>query len=1077
MSCIIDNRSFMWRVLLVLGGAVVVGNQLPAQSLVLASGQGQMVLDHFRSNAPMVVQARDAAGHPAQHVNVSWAITQGIGTLIGATTETDANGYASTDMVGSISQTGTSYTTTTVTASSTSGTVNFVITTIGGSPLLQLVTPEISSTITAKSGSTVPGAVVARVFSQTGFNAGSPIPNVGVRLVDADNPTGPVPAACNGTAGIVLTDQNGTATCDMFVTGSTGMTRLSAFAGDYQYSPSFLLQVTAGASCTYALSATSQLFGPAGGSGTVNVIAAAGCGWSATSNSAFIAITAGATGTGNGTVTYAVGGTSASRSGTMIIAGQTFTVNQNAGTVPGGLAITSASNLPPGTVGALYSTTLTATGGQTPYTWSISGGSLPPGLALTPSTGAIGGTPITAATYNFSATVRDSVGTTQSQPFAIIVSGGGSTTGFRITNASFPNGVVGSAYQQLLATAGGCQTPFSPSPSFTVTSGSLPTGLSIQTNNLDTSRSIVGTAAASGTFSFTLTARDGCGNTASASFTILVGATPGSLLMTANPASVAFTVQLGVANSPATQTVAINASGGTLTFTATVATASGGSWLISTPASGSTPGNLTAGVANFSTLKAGTYTGSITIASQASNAPVVVQVNLTVLAAATLSISPTAFAVSQAATTGSNVTNQKIVLANGTGSVHFSAFASTSNGGKWLTVSPIGGDTPATITASIESGGLAPDTYFGTITIAPTSGGNQIIAVTLTVTSPAAALVAQPAPVAFTYQQGATPPVAQMVAVTSTGAKLNVAASVSTQSGGNWLFVDPPTASTAANLAVTVNPAGLAPGTYTGKLVINAADASVTALTIAVSLTVSQSPPTLAAVTNAASFSPGPVAPGEIVTLFGAAIGPTNLAKLQLTESGKLDTTVSDTQVLFDGFLAPVVYTSSGQVSVIVPYEVAGNSTANVQVQYLGVRSNTLMVRVIESAPGIFTLDSSGQGAILNEDSSINSSGNGAEPGSVVSIFATGEGQTDPGGVDGVVTGDLLRKPRLGVTVQIGGQNADVLYAGAAPGQPAGLLQVNARVPANVARGSAAPVAVTVGNASSQAGVTVAIKP
>jgi len=171
------------------------------------------------------------------------------------------------------------------------------------------------------------------------------------------------------------------------------------------------------------------------------------------------------------------------------------------------------------------------------------------------------------------------------------------------------------------------------------------------------------------------------------------------------------------------------------------------------------------------------------------------------------------------------------------------------------------------------------------------------------------------------------------------------------------------------------------------------------------------------------------------------------------------------------------VYTSAGQVSVVVPYEVAGNASTNVQLQYLGTRSNVLSFLVTDSAPGIFTLDMSGQGAILNQDFSINSAQNGAVPGSIVSIYATGEGQTDPGGLDGIITGSLLRKPRLNVSVQIGGQDADVLYAGAAPGQLAGLLQVNARVPLGVARGVAVPVSIAIGSASSQAGVTVAIKP
>ena len=90
-------------------------------------------------------------------------------------------------------------------------------------------------------------------------------------------------------------------------------------------------------------------------------------------------------------------------------------------------------------------------------------------------------------------------------------------------------------------------------------------------------------------------------------------------------------------------------------------------------------------------------------------------------------------------------------------------------------------------------------------------------------------------------------------------------------------------------------------------------------------------------------------------------------------------------------------------------------------------------------------------------------------------MFATGEGQTDPEGVDGRLAGDVLPKPRAPVSVQIGGLPAEVLYAGAAPGLVAGVLQVNAKVPDGAASG-AVPLLLTVGNATSPGGVTVAVQ-
>jgi uncharacterized protein (TIGR03437 family) len=184
------------------------------------------------------------------------------------------------------------------------------------------------------------------------------------------------------------------------------------------------------------------------------------------------------------------------------------------------------------------------------------------------------------------------------------------------------------------------------------------------------------------------------------------------------------------------------------------------------------------------------------------------------------------------------------------------------------------------------------------------------------------------------------------------------------------------------------------------------------------------------------------------------------------------------TQVFFDGYPAPILYSSATQVSVIVPYEVAGSLTTSMLIQYQGLSSNRLTLPVLASLPGIFTMGSlgSGQGAIVNQDNTINSRQNGADPGSIVSIFATGGGQTNPPNVDGSLPTDA-RLTELPVKVQIAGENAEVIYAGTAPGEPAGILQVNVRIPADVARGTNVPVLITVGASTSQSGVTLAIKP
>jgi uncharacterized protein (TIGR03437 family) len=246
-----------------------------------------------------------------------------------------------------------------------------------------------------------------------------------------------------------------------------------------------------------------------------------------------------------------------------------------------------------------------------------------------------------------------------------------------------------------------------------------------------------------------------------------------------------------------------------------------------------------------------------------------------------------------------------------------------------------------------------------------------------------------------------------------------------------------------------------------------------------VAAAVAASSPVLSGVVNAASYSVGAVSPGEMVTLFGSGMGPATLAGLSLDSSGKVSTAVAGTRVLFDGTPSPILYTSSSQVSVIVPYAVANRAVTQVAVEYLGVLSAASALTVAPAAPGIFTADSSGkgQGAVLNQDNSLNSALNPAGVGSVAILYATGEGQTNPPGDDGrLALGPTYPVPQLQVTATISGLTAQVLYAGAAPGEVAGFLQVNVVVPAGVTTGDA-PVVLTIGGTPSQTGVTLAVGP
>lgn len=135
-------------------------------------------------------------------------------------------------------------------------------------------------------------------------------------------------------------------------------------------------------------------------------------------------------------------------------------------------------------------------------------------------------------------------------------------------------------------------------------------------------------------------------------------------------------------------------------------------------------------------------------------------------------------------------------------------------------------------------------------------------------------------------------------------------------------------------------------------------------------------------------------------------------------------------------------------------------------------------ISVVPSAPGVFTADSTGTGpaAALNQDGQLHTAQNPARAGDIIVLYATGEGQTSPPGVDGALSDFPYPAPIQKVSVTIGGFDAAILYAGAAPGQIAGLMQINARIPLGVAPG-AVPVSIRIGNNTSQTGVTIVVRP
>ena len=209
--------------------------------------------------------------------------------------------------------------------------------------------------------------------------------------------------------------------------------------------------------------------------------------------------------------------------------------------------------------------------------------------------------------------------------------------------------------------------------------------------------------------------------------------------------------------------------------------------------------------------------------------------------------------------------------------------------------------------------------------------------------------------------------------------------------------------------------------------------------------------PAVTAVVNAGSFVAGAVSPGEIVSIFGSGFSA--------------DT--SATKVYFDSTAAPLLYTSPGQINAVVPYEIAAQASTNMHVEINGVASGSQTLAVASAAPGIFI--------VLNQDYSINSAARPAARESAVIVYATGEGQTNPAGVDGKIADTVWPKPVDSVSASVAGADAKVLYAGAAPFFIAGAMQINVKLPAGLAAGTVAPLVVSVGAFHSQT-VMIAVR-
>lgn len=449
-------------------------------------------------------------------------------------------------------------------------------------------------------------------------------------------------------------------------------------------------------------------------------------------------------------------------------------------------------------------------------------------------------------------------------------------------------------------------------------------------------------------------------------------------------------------------------------------------------------------------------------------------INIMVAPATPSTISATPASLQFAATAGgANPAAQTIAIANtGSGTLAWTATASTASGGSWLSVSPASGTAPSTLSVSVSIAGLSAGTYTGTVQIASGGASNtpQAVAVTLVVAAAPPLLNLTPQTLSFQYTVGGAMPAAQNVSITNTGG-----GTLSWTSSANqfWLAVSAASGTAPSSLAITVNPANLAAGTYTGTVQIDAAS-------IAVTLVVQGTQPagTITGAANAGGFQQN-IASAGWVSIFGTSLSATTYS-WQPSDfvNGQLPTSLHGVSVTIDGIAAYVEYISPTQINVLAPDDPTIGSVPIV-VTTAGQASNSVTVTKQQYSPALFSIGN-GYAAAQHADYTLIApvgefsgvAGTPAQPGEPIMIYGTGFGPTTPA----VATGQLVTTaeplPAGSVQFTIGGISANVAYAGLTE---SGLYQFNVTVPPGLAAGNAAVVA-TIGGIQTQTGISILIQ-
>ncbi len=203
-------------------------------------------------------------------------------------------------------------------------------------------------------------------------------------------------------------------------------------------------------------------------------------------------------------------------------------------------------------------------------------------------------------------------------------------------------------------------------------------------------------------------------------------------------------------------------------------------------------------------------------------------------------------------------------------------------------------------------------------------------------------------------------------------------------------------------------------------------------------------------IVNSLTYEGPPIAPLQIVSIYGFGIGPEEFQP-SIIENGKITDYLADVQVLFDGTAAPIIYASETELKVVVPSNVAGKETVTLTVTYQDKIWEVTDVPVVEASPEIFSMNGLGHGVAIAYDSDGNAINeeNPVQPGEIITFFGNGVGLWKDGFIDGtIVDPENLPVPKKPVEVLIGGTAAKLLYVGGAAGLVNAIVQFTVEVPA-----------------------------